>query len=58
MDINVFNCKGGNFGYENTAKRVCDSGVQTDEREGRIEWLVGMNLDLETLFHVSQNGLV
>lgn len=44
-----FDSDGRNFGNEDTAKCIGNGGVKADEREGRIEWVVFVELDSEIL---------
>lgn len=44
-----FDSDGRNFGNEDAAKCIGNGGVEPDEREGRIERLVFVELDSEIL---------
>lgn len=44
-----FDSDGRYFGNEDAAKCIGNGGVETDEREGRIEWVVFVELDSEIL---------
>jgi hypothetical protein len=50
VDEAVFYGDGGDLCHENTAESIGDGGVETDQREGRLEPLIAVELDLETLF--------
>lgn len=45
----VFDGNGRYFGNEDTAKCIGNGGIETDEREGGIEWFVFMELDSKIL---------
>jgi hypothetical protein len=49
-DVDEFNGESGHFGDQDTAKSVCDGGIEADEGEGGIVCLVLVEVDPEVLF--------
>lgn len=49
-DVDKFNGESGHFGDQDTAKSVCDGGIEADEGEGGIVRLVFVKIDSEVLF--------
>lgn len=54
LNVNLFDGQGGNFGEEDATESVGYRGVDTDERENCIMFIVLMELDLEVLFEFGE----
>lgn len=50
----VFDGDCRDLGHENTAESIGDGGVESDQREGRLEPVIAVELDLEALFVIDR----